>query len=148
MGADMDKGGFLIKPNIGGLFLLGKPCSHKLSFLRLCYALGAFFGCFFRLLTVLQAVGKYHFEQLVAECFCAAVIEKQFRNDGLSVPLCRDDTVGGLFCHRRHTRSRVKRDFPQPGKSLLVVGILFYCAGAAAACAFLLARYSRALIRS
>ena len=51
VGADMDKGVFLVKPNIGGLFLLRKPCSHKLSFLRLCYAIGAFFGCFLRLLT-------------------------------------------------------------------------------------------------
>ena len=33
VGADMDKGAFLVKPNIGGLFLLRKPCSHKLSFL-------------------------------------------------------------------------------------------------------------------
>ncbi len=33
VGADMDKGGFLVKPNISGLFLLRKPCSHKLSFL-------------------------------------------------------------------------------------------------------------------
>ena len=41
VGADMDKGVFLVKPNIGGLFLLGKPCSHKLSFLRPCYAIGA-----------------------------------------------------------------------------------------------------------
>ena len=48
--ADMDKGVFLVKPNIGGLFLLRKPCSHKLSFLRPCYAIGAFFGCFSRLL--------------------------------------------------------------------------------------------------
>ena len=47
----MDKGVFLVKPNIGGLFLLRKPCSHKLSFLRPCYAIGAFFGCFSRLLT-------------------------------------------------------------------------------------------------
>ena len=50
VGADMDKGVFLIKPNIGGLFLLRKPCSPKLSFLRPCYAVGAFFGCFSRLL--------------------------------------------------------------------------------------------------
>ena len=34
MGANMDKGVFLVKPNIGGLFLLGNPCSHKCSFLR------------------------------------------------------------------------------------------------------------------
>jgi hypothetical protein len=47
----MDKGVFLVKPNIGGLFLLRKPCSHKLSFLRPCYGVGAFFGCFSRLLT-------------------------------------------------------------------------------------------------
>ena len=33
VGADMDKGVFLVKPNISGLFLLRKPCSHKLSFL-------------------------------------------------------------------------------------------------------------------
>ena len=46
VGADMDKRVFLVKPNIGGLFLLGKPCFHKLSFLRPCYAIGAFFGCF------------------------------------------------------------------------------------------------------
>ena len=51
VGADMDKGVFLVKPNIGGLFLLRKPCSHKLSFLRPCYAIGAFFGCFSWLLT-------------------------------------------------------------------------------------------------
>ena len=51
VGADMDKRVFLVKPNIGGLFLLRKPCSHKLSFLRPCYAIGAFFGCFSRLLT-------------------------------------------------------------------------------------------------
>ena len=51
-------------------------------------------------------VGKYHFQQLVAECFCAAVVEKQLRNNGLPVPVGRDDTVrlsgrGGrfsLFC--------------------------------------------------
>ena len=38
-------------------------------------------------------VGKYHFQQLVAECFCAAVVEKQLRNNGLPVPLRCDDTV-------------------------------------------------------
>ena len=51
VGADMDKGVFLVKPYIGGLFLLRKPCSHASSFLRPCYAIGAFFGCFPRLLT-------------------------------------------------------------------------------------------------
>src|SRR5699024_6779833 len=42
VGADMDKGFFLVKPNIGGLFLLGKPCSHASSFPCPCYAIGAF----------------------------------------------------------------------------------------------------------
>ena len=42
---------FLVKPNIGGLFLLGKPCSHTSSFPCPCHAIGAFFGCFLRLLT-------------------------------------------------------------------------------------------------
>ena len=49
--ADIDQRLFLVKPYIGGLFLLRKPCSHKLSFLRPCYAIWAFFGCFSRLLT-------------------------------------------------------------------------------------------------
>lgn len=39
-------------------------------------------------------VGKYHFQQLVAECFRPAVVEKQLRNNDLPVPLGRDDTVG------------------------------------------------------
>lgn len=51
VGADMDKGVFLVKPYIGGLFLFGKPCSHVSSFPCPCYAIGAFFGCFSRLLT-------------------------------------------------------------------------------------------------
>ena len=38
-------------------------------------------------------VGKYHFQQLVAESFCAAVVEKQLRNNGLPVPPRGDDTV-------------------------------------------------------
>ena len=42
---------FLVKSYIGGFFLLGKSCSHASSFLRLCYAIGVFFGCFLRLLT-------------------------------------------------------------------------------------------------
>jgi hypothetical protein len=33
VGTDMDKRVFLVKPNIGGLFLFGKPCSHASSFL-------------------------------------------------------------------------------------------------------------------
>lgn len=67
-------------------------------------------------------VGKYHFQQLVAECFCAAVVEKQLRNNGLPVPLCRDNAVwlsgrrGGRSSRFRHSvnsflRAR-KRDFP------------------------------------
>ena len=51
VGADIDQRLFLVKPYIGGFFLLGKPCSHASSFLRLCYAIGVFFGCFLRLLT-------------------------------------------------------------------------------------------------
>ena len=51
VGADEDGGVFLVKIDFGGLFLLRKPCSHKLSFLRPCYAIGAFFGYFSRLLT-------------------------------------------------------------------------------------------------
>ncbi len=66
-------------------------------------------------------VGKYHFQQLVAECFCAAVVEKQLRNNGLPVPVGRDDTVrlsgrGGRFSSflsmgRSFLWAR-KRDFP------------------------------------
>ena len=59
-----------------------------------------------RFSALLPFVGKYHFQNLVAESFCAAVVEKQFRNNGLPVPVGRDDTVrlsgrGGrfvLFC--------------------------------------------------
>ena len=32
VGADMDKGVFLVKPYISGLFLFGKSCSHASSF--------------------------------------------------------------------------------------------------------------------
>ena len=46
VGADMDQRLFLVKPNVGSLFLLRKPCSHKLSFLRPCYAIGHFSGVF------------------------------------------------------------------------------------------------------
>ena len=31
--------------------IIGKPCSHASSFLRPCYAIGVFFGCFLRLMT-------------------------------------------------------------------------------------------------
>ena len=34
VGADMDQRLFLVKPNVGGRFSLGKSCSHKRSFLR------------------------------------------------------------------------------------------------------------------
>ena len=33
VGADIDQRIFLVKPYIGGFFLLGKPCSHASSFL-------------------------------------------------------------------------------------------------------------------
>ena len=46
-----------------------------------------------RFSVLLPPVCKYHFQQLVAECFCAAVVEKQLRNNGLPVPLRCDDTV-------------------------------------------------------
>ena len=51
VGADMDKWVFLVKPNIGGLFLLGKPCSHASSFLRPLLERGAFLRDFSWLLT-------------------------------------------------------------------------------------------------
>ena len=41
---------------------------------------------------LLPPVCKYHFQNLVAECFSAAVVEKQLRNNGLPVPLRCDDT--------------------------------------------------------
>ena len=41
----------LIKPDVCDLFLLGKPCSHKLSFLRPRLERGAFLREFSRLLT-------------------------------------------------------------------------------------------------
>ena len=31
--------------------IIGKPCSHASSFLRPCYAIGVYFGCFLRLMT-------------------------------------------------------------------------------------------------
>ena len=52
---------------------------------------------------------KYFF---IIERFCAAVIEKQLRNNGLPVPLGRDDAVGGLFCHRRLLSLGAKEGFP------------------------------------
>ena len=71
-------------------------------------------------------VGKYHFQNLVAECFCAAVVEKQLRNNGLPVPVGRDDTVrlSGrgrrfvLFSHWVAPFLGVKKGFPVIGKSL------------------------------
>ena len=51
VGADMDKRVFLVKLNVGGLFPLGKPCSHKCSFLRPHLERGAFLRDFSRLLT-------------------------------------------------------------------------------------------------
>ena len=58
VGTDMDKGDFLVKPNIGGLFLLCKSCFHKLSFLLsviLFYDAGNAAACTFRL-------ARYSFE--------------------------------------------------------------------------------------
>ena len=49
--ANIDQRLFLVKPYIGCFFLLGQPCSHA-SFQRLCYAIGIFFGCSLRLLTL------------------------------------------------------------------------------------------------
>ena len=51
VGVYLDDGACLVKVDFGGLFLFGKSCSHNLSFLRSRYAIGAFFGCFLRLLT-------------------------------------------------------------------------------------------------
>ena len=51
VGTDMDQRVFLIKPDVCDLFLLGKPCSHKLSFLRPRLERGAFLREFSRLLT-------------------------------------------------------------------------------------------------
>ena len=47
--ANMDKGVFLVKPNIGSLFLLGNPCSHKCSFLRPLLERGILEGFFLAL---------------------------------------------------------------------------------------------------
>ena len=74
---------------------------------------------------LLPPVCKYHFQQLVAECFCAAVVEKQLRNNGLPVPLRCDDTVrlsGGVgvsfFSVNRLLLSLgVKKGFPVIGKA-------------------------------
>ena len=118
--------------------------------------------CFFRLLTVrrrkTQTVGKYRFQQLVGECFCAVGIEKQLRNNGLPVPLCRDNSVrlsqwgrcSFLFCQSVSPFSGRKRGTSRSSENpSLMLAILFYGAdSAAAACAFFFARYSRALIRS
>ena len=83
-----------------------------------------------RFSALLPFVGKYHFQNLVAESFCAAVVEKQFRNNGLPVPVCRDDTVrlsgrGGcfvLFCHWVTPFCGAKKGLPIIGKSLSAVG--------------------------
>ncbi len=48
---------------------------------------------------LLPPVCKYHFQQLVAECFCAAVVEKQLRNNGpiVMIPSGFRGGVGVLF---------------------------------------------------
>ena len=89
---------------------------------------------FFRLLTVRrdkrELSASIVLSSLSRECFCAAVIEKQLCNNGLPVPLGRDDTVGGLFCHRRLLSPGAKEGFPVAGKSLLVVGYsVLLCGG-------------------
>ena len=51
VGADMDQRIFLVKPNVGGRFSLGKSCSHKCSFLRPRLERATFLSDFSRLLT-------------------------------------------------------------------------------------------------
>ena len=51
VGADMDQRLFLVKPNVGGRFSLGKSCSHKRSFLRPHLERATFLSDFSRLLT-------------------------------------------------------------------------------------------------
>ena len=51
VGADMDQRIFLVKPNVGGRFSLGKSCSHKRSFLRPRLERATFLSDFSRLLT-------------------------------------------------------------------------------------------------
>ena len=51
VGVDGDPALGFIKKDFCGFLPLGKSCSHFNSFLRPCYAVGAFFGCFSRLLT-------------------------------------------------------------------------------------------------
>ena len=51
VGADMDQRLFLVKPNVGGRFSLGKSCSHKRSFLRPRLERATFLSDFSRLLT-------------------------------------------------------------------------------------------------
>ena len=51
VGADEDGGVFLVKIDFGGLSCLVSPVLIGLSFLRLCHAIGVFFGDFLRLLT-------------------------------------------------------------------------------------------------
>ena len=38
----------------------------------------------------------YRFQQPVSECFCAAVVEKQLRNNGLPVPPRGDDKYASV----------------------------------------------------
>lgn len=58
---------------------------------------------YMRFPALLPLVGKYHFEQLVAVCFCAAVAEKQLVCPSLCVVMIPSGLRGGghfvLFCH-------------------------------------------------
>ena len=44
-----------------------------------------------RFFVLLPLICMYRFQQPVSECFCAAVVEKQLRNNGLPVPPRGDD---------------------------------------------------------
>ena len=51
MGTDEDGGVFLVKLDFGGLFLLGRSCSHRLILSAALSRNRVFFGDFLRLLT-------------------------------------------------------------------------------------------------
>ena len=61
-------------------------------------------------------------QTIVAELFFNHGSTETFRNNSLPVSLRRDDTVGGLFCHRQLLSPGTKEGLPVAGKSLLVVG--------------------------
>ena len=51
-------------------------------------------------------------QTIVAELFFNHSSTETFRDNGLPVPLGRDDAVGGLFCHRRLLSPGAKEGFP------------------------------------